>query len=84
MGFNNEYRDDALFDADAAYDETYDEQEDHDLELNPQEWHDWHSEDVLNMWMSLRQYLEDNHMSSTLLNKATFHNFAEFVRIFSQ
>lgn len=83
MGFNNEYRDDALFDAD-AYDETYDEQEDHELELNPQEWHDWHSEDVLNMWMSLRQYLEDNHMSSTLLNKATFHNFAEFVRIFSQ
>jgi hypothetical protein len=84
MGFNNEYRDDALFDADAAYDETYDEQEDHELELNPSEWHDWHSEDVLNMWMSLRQYLEDNHMSSTLLNKATFHNFAEFVRIFSQ
>ena len=84
MGFNNEYRDDALFDADAAYDETYDEQEDHDLVLDPSEWHDWHSEDVLNMWMSLRQYLEDNHMSSTLLNKATFHNFAEFVRIFSQ
>jgi hypothetical protein len=84
MGFNNEYRDDALFDADAAYDETYDEQEDHDLVLDPSEWHDWHSEDVLNMWMSLRQYLEDNHMSNTLMNKATFHNFAEFVRIFSQ
>jgi hypothetical protein len=84
MGFNNEYRDDALFDADAAYDETYDEQEDHELVLDPSEWHDWHSEDVLNMWMSLRQYLEDNHLSNTLMNKATFHNFAEFVRIFSQ
>jgi hypothetical protein len=48
MGFNNEYRDDALFDAD-AFDETYDEQEDRELVLDPSEWHDWHSEDVLNM-----------------------------------
>jgi hypothetical protein len=52
--------------------------------LSPTDWHDWHSEDVLNMWMSLRQYLEDNHLNSTLMNKASFHNFAEFVRQFSR
>lgn len=83
MGINNEYRDDALFDGDDL-DEQYDEQEDHEIVLSPQDWHDWHSEDVLNMWMSLRQYLEDNHLNSTLLNRASFHNFAEFVRQFSR
>jgi len=83
MGINNEYRDDALNGADDV-DDTYDEQEDHELVLSPQDWHDWHSEDVLNMWMSLRQYLEDNHLNSTLMNKASFHNFAEFVRQFSR
>jgi hypothetical protein len=83
MGINNEYRDDALFGGNDM-DETYDEQEDRELVLGPQDWHDWHSEDVLNMWMSLRQYLEDNNLNSTLMNKASFHNFAEFVRQFSR
>lgn len=83
MGINNEYRDDALvFENDPDYEE--DCLEDNELILSPEDWHDWHSEHVLNMWMSLRQYLEDNHMNNTLMNKATFHNFAEFVRIFSQ
>jgi hypothetical protein len=83
MGINNEYRDDALIGPDDV-DDTYDEQEDHELVLSPMDWHDWHSEDVLNMWMCLRQYLEDNHLNSTLMNKASFHNFAEFVRQFSR
>jgi hypothetical protein len=83
MGINNEYRDDALFGGNDM-DETYDEQEDRELVLGPQDWHDWHSEDVLNMWMSLRQYIEDNNLNSTLMNKASFHNFAEFVRQFSR
>jgi hypothetical protein len=83
MGINNEYRDDALF-VGNDMDETYDEQEDRELVLGPQDWHDWHSEDVLNMWMSLRQYIEDNNLNSTLMNKASFHNFAEFVRQFSR
>ena len=83
MGINNEYRDDALFGGNDM-DETYDEQEDRDLVLGPQDWHDWHSEDVLNMWMSLRQYIEDNNLNSTLMNNASFHNFAEFVRQFSR
>ena len=83
MGINNEYRDDALFGGNDM-DETYDEQEDRELVLGPQDWHDWHSEDVLNMWMSLRQYIEDNNLNSTLMNNASFHNFAEFVRQFSR
>jgi hypothetical protein len=77
MGVNNEYGADA-FQYEDAHEEDY--QEDYDLELDPPAWHDWHSEHILNMWMSLRAYLEDNGMSSTLLNKATFHKFCEFVR----
>ena len=83
MGINNEYRDDAFTGVDDV-DDAYDEQEDHEIVLGPQDWHDWQSEDVLNMWMSLRQYLEENHMNNTLMNKASFHDFAEFVRQFSQ
>jgi hypothetical protein len=83
MGINNEYRDDAFVGGDDP-DEQYDEYDDHEVVLAPQDWHDWHSEDILNMWMSLRQYLEDNHLNSTLMNKASFHNFAEFVRQFSR
>jgi hypothetical protein len=83
MGINNEYRDDAVFVGEEV-EEAYDEQEDRELVLDPSDWHDWHSEDVLNMWMSLRQYLEDNHLTSTLMNNASFHDFAEFVRQFSR
>ena len=85
MGINNEYHDDSVFSNDPdAFDETYDEQDDRELVLTPSDWHDWHSEDVLNMWMSLKQYLEDTHMNNSLLNKASFHDFAEFVREFSR
>lgn len=81
MGINNEYGEDAFFES--THDDQ-DDQDDNEAILSPEDWHDWHSEDVLNMWMSLRQYLEDNHLKSTLLNNAEFHNFAEFVRIFSR
>lgn len=80
MGLNNEYGGD-LVQPDEYQDDDY--EDDHDLELAPEDWHDWNSEHVLNMWMSLQQYLEDNHVSSILLNHATFHKFAEFVRTHS-
>jgi hypothetical protein len=81
MGINNEYGNDALFYVDAVEEEDDEEViDDH----GPEDWHDWNSEHVLNMWMSLRQYLEDNHVSSTLMRDASFHDFAEFVRMFSR
>lgn len=82
MGRNNEYTE--LFESDSILDDEYQDDQEPELELGPEDWHDWNSEHVLNMWMSLRQYLEDNHLQHTLMSKATFHNFAEFVRIFSQ
>ena len=62
MGRNNEYNE--LFESDSILDDDQDDQEP-ELELGPEDWHDWNSEHVLNMWMSLRQYLEDNHLQHT-------------------
>ena len=79
MGVNNEYGSDAFYFEDAREDEMLDEED--ELVLDPESWHDWYSEDLLNMWFSLRQYCEDNYMAHRLLNKATFHSFCEYVRI---
>jgi hypothetical protein len=80
MGLNNEYGEDAFFE---SPDDVY-EDEQEDFTLEPEDWHDWNSEHVLNMWFSLRQYLEDNHLTTSFLNHARFHDFAEFVRVFSR
>jgi hypothetical protein len=45
---------------------------------------DWNSEHLLNMWMSLRQYREDNYIHNTMLNCATFNDFCHFVMKFSR
>ena len=83
MGLNNEYRDDILYSEDAFEPQEVDESDDHELILDPQSWEDWHSEDLLNMWMSIRTYLQDRGMNNTLLKTANFNNFCEFVRFFS-
>lgn len=77
MGVNNEYSVDAFQYEDAHDDDSHD---DNELVLDQEAWQDWHSEHILNMWMSLRQYLVDNSINNTLMNKATFHAFCEFVQ----
>jgi hypothetical protein len=84
MGLNSEYRDDLLYSEDAFEPQEVSDQDDQEFVLDPQSWEDWHSEDLLNMWMSLQTYLQDRGMSNTLLNEASFNNFCEFVRFFSQ
>jgi hypothetical protein len=84
MGLNNEYRDDALC-ADETIDpqENDDDPDDREILLDPETWHDWHSEDLLNMWMGMQAYLADRGMTTTLMNSARFNDFCEFVRFFS-
>jgi len=77
MGLCNEYGVDA-FTYEHAHDE--DETEEQDFELDDESWQDWYSEHTLNMWMSIRQYLEDNSLQHLLLNTATYHDFVEFVQ----
>jgi hypothetical protein len=76
MGINNEYGYDAFQGDQYAYDDDY--QEDEYMDLDAETWQDWHSDHLLNMWMSLRQYTEDNYLSSSLLCGATYPKFAEW------
>jgi hypothetical protein len=76
MGINNEYGGDAFQAEDARDDEVQEEEE---LVLDTESWQDWHSEDILNMWMTIQAYLEDHHISSTVLNRAKFPAFVDFV-----
>jgi len=81
MGLNSDHSEVAYS---AEVDLDYEDEEEEDIHLGPEDWHDWNSEHLLNMWMSLQQYLEDNHLKSTFLRTATFHSFAEYVRQFSR
>lgn len=78
MGINNEYGYDA-FDGDMFVydDDDYDED---DQELDAESWEDWHSEHILNMWMSLRQYLADNYLDHQLMTRVGYPDFVRFVR----
>ena len=48
-------------------------------ELDPESWQDWHSEKLLNVYLSLIEYCEDvsakNHM-----NGISFNTFCEFIQ----
>jgi hypothetical protein len=81
MGLHNEYGSDVFMYEDAREDEEFEEQ---DFELDEETWQDWYSEHILNMWMSLRQYIEDNSLQSTLLNRASYPDFVQFVQAVSR
>ncbi len=80
MGLRNEYSYDA-FVGDDAYEEL--EEQEEPEPLHPEDWEDWHSEHLLNLWMGIRAYLEDNGLQNTWLRNATFNTFCRFVRDFS-
>jgi hypothetical protein len=72
MGFN-EYAEDSIMYGEDAFEE--DQLDDGLMEpLDPESWQDWYSEDLLNMWMSIRQYKEDHY----ICDKATFNSFCEW------
>jgi hypothetical protein len=78
MGLNNEYSYDIV--QDDAYDVPDTDDVDDEFVLDPESWQDWHSEHLLNMWMGIRAYLEDNHLTSTMLTDVTFNDFCTFVQ----
>jgi hypothetical protein len=46
--------------------------------LGHEDWVEWYSRDLLNMWFSLCQYREDASVSNFILNFATYSDFCEF------
>ena len=67
---------------DPAYsdDENY---EDGDRWMTCDEWTVWHSHDLLNMWMSLRDYREISGTTNSILKMGTYTDFCEFCYHFS-
>ena len=44
--------------------------------LSPEDWQDWYSEDLLNVWMSIVEYHQDWYLPL----RRTFNEFCDFVR----
>lgn len=61
--------------SDIAFLSSSDDEDNDQLELTPEEWQDWNSEVLLNLWMSIVEYHEEWYLP---LNK-TFNEFCEFV-----
>jgi len=51
--------------------------------MSIEEWEEWFSRDLMNMWMSLRQYREDASVSNYIMNDASYTAFVEFAYQFS-
>ncbi len=67
----------------AYEDYSDDEEEQEHVPLDIQNWMDYYSNDLLNMWMGLRTYRQDTYLSHALMSDATFNDFCEFVYRFS-
>lgn len=80
MGRGNEYSYDAFAGEDVIEEQEEETGEDH---LDPESWEMWHSEHLLNMWMGIRAYLQDNSLNSTIIPNATYHDFLQFIHEFS-
>jgi len=61
MGLNDEYSRDA-YNYDLAYDS--DGSDEFDPELHPEDWQDMYSEELLDAWMHLREYIDENYMKT--------------------
>jgi hypothetical protein len=75
MGFG-EYASDSLFYRhESEFDDNTADDDTRDDPLGPEDWQDWHSENLLNMWMSLREYHETQYLRAP----GTFNSFCEWV-----
>jgi len=48
------------------------------LIMNIEDWTEWYSRDLMNMWFSLVQYTQDTGISNYVLPFASYSKFCEF------
>jgi len=72
MGINDEYSRDAYLGDHYAYDS--DESDDFDTDVHPEDWQDLYSQELLDGWMNIRQYLDEKYLPYRA-------NFPEFVQL---
>jgi len=53
------------------------------LPLDYQDWITWYSDDLMNMWLSLKNYREDSGNQHNLLDTMEWTDFCEFCYRFS-
>ena len=73
MGLNDEYSRDAY-----SYDPIYEDSDgsdDFDSQLDPEDWQDMYSDELLDAWMALRNFLDDNYIRTS----AKFPEFVDLV-----
>jgi len=72
MGQGDEYSRDA-YDYQLVYSD--DDSDDFDSQLDPEDWEDVYSQELLNAWMTIRMWYEDQYLPV----RATYNDFVEFV-----
>ena len=76
MGQYNDYAEDInQEDIDPA--EEHDADDDGPHELDPESWHDWNSQHLLNMYMSMVEYC--NSQGVQFMDGVTFNDFCHFI-----
>ena len=73
MGRNDEYSRDAYQGDHYAYDS--DDSDEFENELDPESWQDWYSQEILDGWMYLRDYFDQNYIQC----RAKFPDFCDLV-----
>jgi hypothetical protein len=72
MGINDEYSRDA-YNYELAYDS--DDSSSEPDPLHPEDWQDWYSEQILDAWMTIRQFTNENYIKLDV----TYPQFVDFV-----
>jgi hypothetical protein len=74
MGVNDEYSRDAYSGDQYAYNSDGDS-DDFDSQLDPEDWQDVYSQELLNAWMTIRMWYEERYMPV----RSSYHAFVRFV-----
>jgi hypothetical protein len=61
-------------------DEFFEEcdEENYPVFMNIEDWEVWYSRDLMNMWFSMKAYLEDSGVNNFIIPCATYTKFVEF------
>lgn len=73
MGRNDEYSRDAYQGDQYVYDS--DDSDEFENELDPETWQDWYSQELLDGWMYLRDYFDQNYIRC----RAGFPDFCDLI-----
>jgi hypothetical protein len=77
MGINDEYSRDAYLSEDVGPDGQ--DENAPDSPLHPEDWQDWYSEKLMDTWMSLRAIAEAHYVDNSVLSRAQYTQWVEFV-----